>query len=117
MRDCSLAWLRDQVAIVLQDTVLFTGTVHENIAYGSPATRAEVEAAARAAAAHAFIVGLPRGYDTELGPQGAALSGGQRQRVGIARTLLRDRRSWCSTSGRPGSTRRPRRSCSTGCTR
>jgi ATP-binding cassette, subfamily B, bacterial len=89
-RDCSLAWLRDQVAIVLQDTVLFTGTVHENIAYGSPATRAEVEAAARAAAAHSFIAALPDGYDTELGPQGAALSGGQRQRVGIARTLLRD---------------------------
>jgi ATP-binding cassette, subfamily B, bacterial len=89
-RDCSLAWLREQVAIVLQDTVLFSGTVHENIAYGSPATRAEVEAAARAAAAHAFIAALPEGYDTELGPQGAALSGGQRQRVGIARTLLRD---------------------------
>ena len=89
-RDCSLAWLRDQVAIVLQDTVLFTGTVHENIAYGSDASRADVEAAARAAAAHSFIAALPDGYDTELGPQGAALSGGQRQRVGIARTLLRD---------------------------
>jgi ATP-binding cassette, subfamily B, bacterial len=89
-RDCSLAWLREQVAIVLQDTVLFSGTVHENIAYASPATRAEVEAAARAAAAHGFIAALPDGYDTELGPQGAALSGGQRQRVGIARTLLRD---------------------------
>jgi ATP-binding cassette, subfamily B, bacterial len=89
-RDCSLAWLRDQVAIVLQDTALFTGTVHENIAYGSPARRDEVEAAARAAAADDFIRALPHGYDTELGPQGAALSGGQRQRIGIARTLLRD---------------------------
>ena len=89
-RDCSLAWLREQVAIVLQDTVLFSGTVHENIAYASDATRAQVEAAARAAAAHGFVAALPDGYDTELGPQGAALSGGQRQRIGIARTLLRD---------------------------
>ena len=89
-RDCSLAWLRDQVAIVLQDTVLFTGTVRENIAYGVDATDVEVEAAARAAAAHDFVTTLPKGYDTELGPQGVGLSGGQRQRIGVARTLLRD---------------------------
>src|ERR671920_1297450 len=62
-RDCSLAWLRDQVAVVLQDTVLFSGTVHENIAYASAATREEVIAAARATAAHDFICGLPEGYD------------------------------------------------------
>ena len=89
-RDCSLAWLRDQVAIVLQDTVLFTGSVRENIAYGCDATAAQVEAAARAAAAHEFIAALPDGYETLLGPQGVGLSGGQRQRIGIARTLLRN---------------------------
>jgi ATP-binding cassette subfamily B protein len=89
-RDCSLEWVRDQVAVVLQDTVLFSGTVHDNIAYATDATRAQVEAVARAAAADEFIRGLPDGYDTDLGPQGAALSGGQRQRIGIARTLLRN---------------------------
>jgi ATP-binding cassette subfamily B protein len=89
-RDCSLAWLRDQVAIVLQDTVLFTGSVRDNIAYGAEAPAAEVERAARAAAAHDFICALPDGYDTRLGPHGVGLSGGQRQRIGIARTLLRD---------------------------
>ena len=89
-RECSLAWLREQVAVVLQDTVLFSGTVHDNIAYATDATREEVVAAARSAAAHEFICALPRGYDTDLGPQGLALSGGQRQRIGVARTLLRD---------------------------
>jgi ABC-type multidrug transport system fused ATPase/permease subunit len=89
-RDYVLEWLRAQVAILLQDTVLFTGTVRENIAYGADATEEEIVAAARAAAAHEFICELPRGYDTELGPQGAGLSGGQRQRIGIARTLLRN---------------------------
>ena len=89
-RDCSLAWLREQVAVVLQDTVLFSGTVHDNIAYATDATREDVVAAARAAAAHEFIGALPLGYDTDLGPQGLALSGGQRQRIGVARTLLRD---------------------------
>ena len=89
-RDCSLAWLREQVAVVLQDTVLFSGTVHDNIAYATDATREEVVAAARSAAAHEFICALPQGYDTDLGPQGLALSGGQRQRIGVARTLLRD---------------------------
>ena len=89
-RDCALEWLRAQVAILLQDTVLFSGTVRDNIAYGSAASADEVEAAARAAAAHEFIRELPDGYDTELDPQGGGLSGGQRQRIGIARTLLRD---------------------------
>ena len=90
VRDCSLTWLREQVALVLQDTVLFSGTVHDNIAYATAATREQVEAAARAAAADEFIRALPEGYDTDLGPQGVALSGGQRQRIGVARTLLRD---------------------------
>src|SRR6201999_4290411 len=88
-RDCAIAWLRRQVAVVLQDTVLFSGSVRDNIAYGADATPEEVVDAARAAAAHEFIERLPDGYDTELGPQGTGLSGGQRQRIGIARTLLR----------------------------
>ncbi|HEY7075945.1 MAG TPA: ATP-binding cassette domain-containing protein, partial [Solirubrobacteraceae bacterium] len=90
LRDSALEWLRRQVAIVLQDTVLFTGTVRENIAYGSEASDEEIEAAARAAAADEFIRALPGGYETRLGPRGVGLSGGQRQRIGIARTLLRD---------------------------
>jgi energy-coupling factor transporter ATP-binding protein EcfA2 len=85
-----VAWQRAQVAVVLQDTVLFTGSVRDNIAYGSDATAAQVVEAAKAAAAHEFIRRLPAGYDTVLGPQGTGLSGGQRQRIGIARTLLRD---------------------------
>jgi ATP-binding cassette subfamily B protein len=89
-KDCSLEWLRDQVAVVLQDTVLFSGTVKDNIAYGTQATDDEIVDAAKAAAAHEFIRTLPDGYDTELGPQGTGLSGGQRQRIGIARTLLRN---------------------------
>ena len=89
-RDCSLHWLREQIAVVLQDTVLFTGTVRDNIGYGSDATPEEIVDAAKAAAAHEFIRRLPNGYDTELGPQGVGLSGGQRQRIGIARTLLRN---------------------------
>jgi ATP-binding cassette, subfamily B, bacterial len=90
VRDCSLAWLRDQVGMLLQDTVLFTGSVEENIAYGADVEPEAVSAAAEAAAADAFVAKLPAGYDTELGPQGVGLSGGQRQRIGVARTLLRD---------------------------
>ena len=90
LRDCSLAWLRRQVGLVLQDTVLFSGTVADNIAYGTGATRDEVEEAAKVAGAHGFVSELPDGYDTELGQRGIGLSGGQRQRIAIARTLLRD---------------------------
>jgi ABC-type multidrug transport system fused ATPase/permease subunit len=90
VRDCSLDWLRAQVGVLLQDTVLFTGSVRENIAYGADVSAEAVVEAARAAAAHEFVTGLPHGYETELGPQGVGLSGGQRQRIGIARTLLRD---------------------------
>jgi ATP-binding cassette subfamily B protein/subfamily B ATP-binding cassette protein MsbA len=90
LRDCGLSWLREQVGVLLQDTVLFTGTVAENIAYGSNATPEEVRAAAQAAAADSFVESLPDGYETKLGPQGVGLSGGQRQRIGIARTLLRN---------------------------
>ena len=89
-RDCSLEWLREQVGFLLQDTVLFTGTIAENIAYGRDATREEIVNAARAADADEFIASLPNGYDEVLGPQGVGLSGGQRQRIGVARVLLRD---------------------------
>jgi subfamily B ATP-binding cassette protein MsbA len=83
--------LRALMGVVSQDTVLLNDTVRGNIAYGSPgATAAQVEAAARAANADAFIAELPQGYDTMLGERGTRLSGGQRQRIAIARALLRD---------------------------
>ena len=83
--------LRGLLGVVSQDTVLLNDTVHANIAYGSPsATRAQVEAASRAANADQFIEQLPQRYDTVLGERGTRLSGGQRQRVAIARALLRD---------------------------
>ncbi len=90
VRTCSLRWLRSQVGILLQDTVLLTGTVAENIAYGTDAPREHVVAAARIAGAHEFIERLSGGYDHVLGANGVGLSGGQRQRIGIARVLLRD---------------------------
>ncbi len=89
-RDCSLAWLRQQVGLLLQDTILFSGSVAENIAYGREVHRSDVERAAALAGAAEFIAALPDGYDTDLGPGGLGLSGGQRQRLGIARVLLRD---------------------------
>ncbi len=80
------------MALVLQEPFLLPLSVAENIGYGRPdATRAEIEAAATAARAHAFIERLPEGYDTLLGEQGATLSGGERQRLAIARALLRMR--------------------------
>jgi subfamily B ATP-binding cassette protein MsbA len=83
--------LRALLGVVSQDTVLLNDTVEANISFGSPgATRAQVEAAARAANASEFIAGLPAGYDTVLGERGTRLSGGQRQRISIARALLRD---------------------------
>jgi ATP-binding cassette, subfamily B, bacterial MsbA len=85
------ASIRSLMGVVSQDTVLINDSVHANIAYGSPqATREQVEAAARAANAAAFIEALPQGYDTLLGERGTRLSGGQRQRIAIARALLRD---------------------------
>jgi ATP-binding cassette, subfamily B, bacterial len=89
-RDCAVSWLRDQFGLVLQETMLFTGTVAENIAYGLEAEPDAIVAAAKAAAADEFITQLPDGYDTQLGPRGVALSGGQRQRIAIARAVLRD---------------------------
>jgi len=85
--------LRERVALVLQDAVLIAGTIRDNLRYARPgAIDAEIEAAARAAAAHEFITQLPDGYDTLIGDGGAALSGGQRQRLSIARAFLTDAR-------------------------
>ena len=86
-----LADLRARFAIVPQETALFADTVAANVAYGAEgASRAQIEAAARAAFAHDFIADLPKGYDTELGEGGVTLSAGQRQRIAIARAVLRD---------------------------
>jgi subfamily B ATP-binding cassette protein MsbA len=93
VRGVTLASLRDAIAYVGQDAVMFDDTVFANIACGRPgATAEQVEEAARAAAAHAFIAALPQGYATPLGPGGGRLSGGQKQRVALARALLRDPR-------------------------
>jgi ATP-binding cassette, subfamily B, bacterial len=91
IRCIQLESLRQQMALVLQEPFLFPLSVAENISYGRPeASREEIEAAARAANARAFIERLPRGYDTVIGERGATLSGGERQRLAIARALLRD---------------------------
>jgi ABC-type multidrug transport system fused ATPase/permease subunit len=83
--------LRDQIAFVLQDTVLFFGTIRENIAYGkNGATQEEIEAAAKMANADEFIMKMAHGYDTMVGERGLSLSGGQRQRIGIARAIIRN---------------------------
>jgi ABC-type multidrug transport system fused ATPase/permease subunit len=91
VRDLSLASLRANIAVILQETLVFDGSVAENIAYGSPGASAlDIEKAAHAAAAHSFIAELPLGYDTLLGEKGRRLSGGQLQRISIARAVLRD---------------------------
>jgi subfamily B ATP-binding cassette protein MsbA len=91
VRDVTLASLRAQIGIVTQETVLFNDSVRNNIAYGQPhVPQKEVEAAARAALAHDFILGLPAGYDTFIGERGVRLSGGERQRIAIARALLKN---------------------------
>ena len=91
LRDVTQSSLHAAIGVVPQDTVLFNDTVHYNIAYGRPeASEAEVQAAAKAAKIHDFIVSLPEGYDTRVGERGLKLSGGEKQRVGIARTLLKN---------------------------
>ncbi|MDU0307833.1 ABC transporter ATP-binding protein [Rhizobium sp. 10PS4] len=91
IRDVTLASLRRHVGVVQQDVYLFAGTVAENLRYGRPdASDAELEAAARAANAHDFIIALPHGYDTDIGQRGVKLSGGQRQRITIARAFLKN---------------------------
>ena len=91
VREYTIASLRRQIALVLQDSILFHGTVYENIAYGAPeATEEDVFAAAEAAFADEFVRGLPDGYATLVSERGTTLSGGQRQRIAIARALVRD---------------------------
>ncbi|MEO0540178.1 MAG: ABC transporter ATP-binding protein [Cyanobacteria bacterium P01_A01_bin.105] len=96
LREYTLASLREQISIVLQDSVLFSASVRDNIAYGAlggkanKVTDAEIEAAARLANAHDFITQLPDGYDTVLGERGSTLSGGQRQRIAVARAAIRN---------------------------
>lgn len=91
VRDLTIRTLRGSIALVLQEPILFTGTIRENIAYGRPDARPEeIEAAALAANAHAFIAALPDGYDSDVGVKGVRLSGGERQRICVARAFLRD---------------------------
>jgi subfamily B ATP-binding cassette protein MsbA len=93
LRTLTIASLRANIAIVPQDTLLFSGTVRENILYGNlEASEAEMIAAAQAANAHEFIQALPQGYDTLVGERGVKLSGGQRQRIAIARAILKNPR-------------------------
>ena len=90
IRDYTLASLRAQTSVVLQDSILFAATIRDNIAYGAPGAPPEaIEAAARVANAHAFIEALPHGYDTVVGERGVTLSSGQRQRIAIARAAIR----------------------------
>lgn len=89
VRDVSLDTLRSQIGIVLQETNLFSGSIRDNIAFGRPdASLEDITAAAKAAAAHDFILTFPDGYDTSVGERGTTLSGGQKQRIAIARALL-----------------------------
>jgi ABC-type multidrug transport system fused ATPase/permease subunit len=91
LTDLTIASLRDNMSVQFQEAMLFDGTIRDNISFGRPeATEAEIEAAARGACAHDFIINQRRGYETEVGQKGRNLSGGQRQRVALARTLLRD---------------------------
>ncbi|HEX6812762.1 MAG TPA: ABC transporter ATP-binding protein [Planctomycetota bacterium] len=91
LRDLPLSWLRAQVSVVLQDALLFSTSIGENIGYGrAGASAAEIEHAARRAQIHDFVASLPQGYDTLLGERGVNLSGGQRQRIAIARAFLKD---------------------------
>jgi ATP-binding cassette subfamily B protein/subfamily B ATP-binding cassette protein MsbA len=91
LRSLTLESVRQNVALVLQEPVLFSSTIRENIAYGRlEATKEEIEAAAKAASAHDFILELPSGYETQIGERGVTLSGGQRQRLSIARAFLKN---------------------------
>ena len=91
VRELDLKWLREHIGIVPQETILFSGTIKDNIAYGNfAAEEEEIKKAAKAANAHQFIMEFPEGYDSRVGERGQGLSGGQQQRVAIARALLKD---------------------------
>jgi len=91
VRQYQLGSLRERIAIVLQDPVVFSGTIADNLRYGRlDATREEIETAARAAHAHDFISRLPKGYDTQVAEAGGSLSGGERQRLSVARAILKN---------------------------
>ena len=91
LREMTRSDFRRAVALVPQDPVIFATSARENIRFGRPeASDAEIEAAARAAAAHDFLIALPQGYETEVGERGVMLSGGQKQRIALARAILRD---------------------------
>ncbi len=90
LRDCTLASLRGQMGIVTQESILFNDTIFNNIAFGTPASEADVMEAARIANAHDFIMAQPQGYQTVIGDRGGKLSGGQRQRISIARAILKN---------------------------
>jgi len=91
IRDYKLQGLRSHIGYVLQETVLFQGTIRENIAYGRPgATEEEIMNAAKLADVDEFVARMPHGYDTTVGERGGTLSGGQRQRIGIARAIIRN---------------------------
>ncbi|MBC7569004.1 MAG: ABC transporter ATP-binding protein [Spirosoma sp.] len=90
LRDCTLASLRGQMGIVTQESILFNDTIFNNIAFGTPASEADVIEAARIANAHDFIMAQPQGYQTVIGDRGGKLSGGQRQRISIARAILKN---------------------------
>ena len=93
LQDYTLSSLYDQMGMVLQDTILFSGTIEENLRYGKPdATMEELIAAAKAANAYDFILKTPDGWNTQLGERGIGLSGGQKQRLSIARVFLRNPR-------------------------
>ena len=90
LREYTLASVRAQISIVLQDSILFVGTIRDNIGYGAPgASHEAIEAAARLANAHGFVTALPQGYDTVVGERGVTLSNGQRQRIAVARAAVR----------------------------
>jgi ABC-type multidrug transport system fused ATPase/permease subunit len=90
-RDLSMRTLHDNVALVLQESVLFSGRIRDNIAYGRPdASQEEIEEAARSANAHDFISMLPDGYQSQVGERGVRLSGGERQRIAVARAFLKN---------------------------